>query len=87
MRCLYCRPERLSVPVGVPELGASEIEILVSELVRNHGLSKVRITGGEPTMCGDLTEFVARLARIEGLDDLVLTTNGLTLHRQAGELA
>jgi cyclic pyranopterin phosphate synthase len=87
MRCLYCRPERLAVPTGAPELSAAEIETLVSELVRRHGLRKVRITGGEPTMRDDLPEIVARLVRIDGLADLALTTNGLTLHRQAGELA
>jgi cyclic pyranopterin phosphate synthase len=87
MRCLYCRPERLPRATGTPEMSAAEIETLVGRLIRRHGLRKVRLTGGEPTLRDDLPEIVARLARIEGLDDLALTTNGLTLHRQAGELA
>jgi cyclic pyranopterin phosphate synthase len=87
MRCLYCRPERLPLASGTPEMSAAEVEALVRWLVRRHGLRKVRLTGGEPTLRDDLPEIIERLAGIECLDDLALTTNGLTLHRQAGELA
>jgi cyclic pyranopterin phosphate synthase len=51
------------------------------------GVHKVRLTGGEPLLRQDLPDLVAMLARVEGVTDLALTTNGLLLERQAGALA
>jgi len=87
MRCIYCRPAAVGHDAGMPELSASEIETLVRYLVRRHGLQKVRLTGGEPTSRPDLLEIIRRLAAIPGLHDLALTTNGLTLARQAQLMA
>jgi cyclic pyranopterin phosphate synthase len=63
-----------------------EIERLVSLMVRL-GVEKVRITGGEPLIRKDLPVLVEKLARIEGLDDLALTTNGVQLKRSVADLA
>lgn len=54
-------------------------------LVERWGLRKVRLTGGEPTARGDLIDIITRLARIDGLADLAMTTNGLTLARHAAD--
>lgn len=86
MRCLYCRPSE-----GLPQAGETltpgEIESLVRHLVAAHGLEKVRLTGGEPTERRDLLEIISRLAAIDGLTDLALTTGGLTLVSTAERLA
>ncbi len=66
---------------------ASEIESLVRYLVVEHGVSKVRLTGGDPTTRPDLVEIIERLATIPGLRDLAMTTNGLTLERMADRYA
>jgi cyclic pyranopterin phosphate synthase len=50
------------------------------------GVHKVRLTGGEPLLRADLPELVARLARIRGITDLALTTNGTLLADQAAAL-
>ncbi|MEI6148576.1 MAG: GTP 3',8-cyclase MoaA [bacterium] len=83
LRCGYCMP-----PEGVPLLGRDEIlsyeEItaLVACLQEEFGLTKVRITGGEPLVRPDIERLVAKLADL-GIPDLALTTNGLHLAEMA----
>jgi cyclic pyranopterin phosphate synthase len=50
------------------------------------GIEKIRITGGEPLIRKGLTEFITRLSQINGLKQLVLTTNGLLLESMASDL-
>ncbi len=86
MRCVYCRPEGYATHRDESELSPDEIEAIVRHLSDSHGLVKVRLTGGEPTVCPDLLEIVRRVSRIAGIADLAMTTNGLTLSRQAAAL-
>jgi cyclic pyranopterin phosphate synthase len=83
MRCLYCRPAMLEQPRDEPQLTPGEIEALVRHLAERHGLSKVRLTGGDPTSRREFKDILARVARVSGIDDLAITTNGLTLRRHA----
>jgi len=83
MRCTYCRPTWLEQPRDEPMLTPQEIEDLVRHLVDRHGLRKVRLTGGDPTSRRELVEIIERIAGIDGIDDLAMTTNGLTLSRMA----
>ncbi len=62
-----------------------EIERLVRIAV-GLGVRKVRITGGEPLLRKGLPALIERLAKLEGLDDLALTTNGVFLPQYAGAL-
>jgi GTP 3',8-cyclase len=62
-----------------------EIERVVRVLVEL-GVRKVRLTGGEPLLRRDLPDLVARLSRIDALEDLALTSNGVLLGRMAEEL-
>ena len=66
-------------------LSFDEIEMLVRGFV-HLGVSKVRLTGGEPLLRKRLPELIARLAVIAGIDDLALTTNGSLLAPQAQAL-
>ena len=50
------------------------------------GITKVRLTGGEPLIRAQLTRLVRMLSQIEGIDDISLTTNGLFLRRYAAPL-
>jgi len=79
LRCVYCMP-----PEGVPfrpseEILSYEEQIFFVRAALEAGISKVRITGGEPLVRRDLAELVLMLSELEGLDDLSLTTNGLLL--------
>ncbi len=88
-RCPYCMPaDRIADDHGLDaasRLSFDEIETLVRGFARL-GVRKLRLTGGEPLLRKRLPELVARLAAIDGIDDLALTTNGSLLSRQARPL-
>jgi cyclic pyranopterin phosphate synthase len=88
-RCPYCMPaDKVGDDHGLDatsRLDFDEIETLVRGFVRL-GVRKLRLTGGEPLLRKRLPELIARLARIDGLDDLALTTNGTLLATQAQAL-
>jgi cyclic pyranopterin phosphate synthase len=87
LRCVYCMPlEARSEAAGSRWLSASEIETVARAAV-GVGFKKIRLTGGEPTLRPDLLDIVERLATIDGLRDLALTTNGILLPRLAPALA
>ncbi|GAA4862541.1 GTP 3',8-cyclase MoaA [Luteimonas vadosa] len=81
-RCGYCMPaDRIPEGHGLDaasRLSFDEIEVLVRGFARL-GMHKLRITGGEPLLRKGLPELVARLAKVPGVDDLALTTNGSLL--------
>ena len=85
-RCRYCMPAE-----GMPWLDRSqlltfeEIERLVGVLARL-GITDVRLTGGEPLARRDFPVLVSKLAAIEGIADLSMTTNGYLLERDARAL-
>jgi cyclic pyranopterin phosphate synthase len=73
--------------VPTPELlTVDELEIIVRAAVEA-GFDKVRLTGGEPTLRQDVVEIVRRLAHVDGIDQLVMTTNGYRLPYIAQDLA
>ncbi|HZS91165.1 MAG TPA: GTP 3',8-cyclase MoaA [Chloroflexota bacterium] len=82
-RCVYCMPREVFGRdfAFLPRdalLTFEEIERL-SRLFVAHGVEKIRLTGGEPLLRRDLEILVARLAVIDGVRDLTLTTNGALL--------
>jgi cyclic pyranopterin phosphate synthase len=90
-RCPYCMPaeiygEKYEFRPRAELLRFEEIERL-ARLFVELGVEKLRITGGEPLLRHGLSQLIAGLARIDGLHDLTLTTNGYLLSRFAQELA
>jgi cyclic pyranopterin phosphate synthase len=87
LRCTYCMP-----PDGVPWrpsqdiLRYEEIETVV-RAAAELGISKVRLTGGEPLVRLGIVDLVCMLSRVAGVDDLTMTTNGVLLSRYAETLA
>ncbi len=86
LRCVYCMP-----PEGVPWRSHDEIlsyeELLAfAAAAVAAGITRVRVTGGEPLVRRGLAGFVERLAALDGLTDLSLTTNGVLLPGCAAEL-
>jgi cyclic pyranopterin phosphate synthase len=82
-RCVYCMPKEI-FGRDFPFLPREELLTFeeITRLVRifvAHGVQKIRLTGGEPLVRPDLERLVGLLARIEGLADLALTTNGSLL--------
>jgi GTP 3',8-cyclase len=87
LRCVYCMPMTGLTFVPNPELlTVDEIEKIVRAAVEV-GFRKVRLTGGEPTLRQDIVDIVRRLNKIDGVEQLVMTTNGYRLPYIAQELA
>ena len=85
-RCVYCMGEN-----GVPRLPHSAILSFeeIEEIVRaavSLGVTKVRLTGGEPLVRRGIDELVRRLRGIEGVEELAMTTNGARLAEYAAQL-
>jgi cyclic pyranopterin phosphate synthase len=86
LRCHYCIPKGFKDFEEPPNwLRFDEIERLVS-VMADMGLSKLRITGGEPLVRRDLPSLVARLKGIAGIRDLSLSTNATRLAHHAEAL-
>lgn len=79
LRCTYCMPED-----GVPKIDHADIlryeEIVrLAEIVAGMGISKIRITGGEPLVRKDVLTLCGRISQIPGIKSLSITTNGVLL--------
>ncbi|HLH40847.1 MAG TPA: GTP 3',8-cyclase MoaA [Bryobacteraceae bacterium] len=86
IRCFYCMPEAgVKFQPHDQILRFEEIERFVRVAV-TLGVRKVRVTGGEPLVRKDLPVLIRKLAAIEGVQDLALTTNGVLLGEQARAL-
>jgi cyclic pyranopterin phosphate synthase len=90
-RCLYCMPqEGVRWLPSADILGFDEIVQIARAALEIHGITRFKLTGGEPTVRPRLIDLVEKLAQIPGVQDLSLTTNGQLLSelalplRQAG---
>lgn len=86
LRCHYCMPKE-----GVSQFGQSEIlryeEILrLAALAVQKGITKIRITGGEPLVRKDAVQLIQQLSQLKGVQDLSLTTNAILLEEFASAL-
>ncbi len=87
LRCRYCMPE-----TGIPSVSHSEIlsydeiERIVS-CAAGLGISKIKITGGEPLVRKNCPRLIRQLKAIPGIEHITLTTNGVLLAEQISELA
>jgi GTP 3',8-cyclase len=82
-RCTYCLPHGYQKAAGAPpELSVAEMTRLVSAFAEQ-GVTKLRLTGGEPTVRADFVEIISAMAVIPGITRLAMTTNGYRLARDA----
>ncbi|GBE77430.1 predicted protein [Sparassis crispa] len=84
LRCFYCMPSE-GVELSPREHILTDDEVIrLATLFVKSGVSKIRLTGGEPTVRKGLVDLVARLngLRVYGLDSIGMTTNGIALERQ-----
>ena len=79
-RCAYCHREgEVQRANRSAELMSVQEIVSISKIAVDLGIARIKLTGGEPLMRKDLPEIVAGIAKIPGLKDLSLTTNGLLL--------
>ncbi|XP_053457155.1 molybdenum cofactor biosynthesis protein 1 isoform X2 [Nycticebus coucang] len=86
LRCQYCMPEE-----GVPltpkaDLLTTEEILTLARLFVKEGITKIRLTGGEPLIRPDVVDIVAQLQQLEGLRTIGITTNGINLARLLPQL-
>lgn len=84
-RCVYCMTEDMSFLPRAEVLSLEEL-FLVGKAFVDLGVNKIRLTGGEPLVRNDVMTLVEQLGALEGLDELLLTTNGAQLDKYARPL-
>ena len=77
LRCHYCMPEHGLEWLSRTELLSYEEMLRLCRVLVQLGIQKVRITGGEPFVRKDLMKFLTALSRLDGLQQITLTTNGV----------
>lgn len=91
LRCPYCMPE--AEFHSEYEFLKKQQRLTYDEIIRvvraatGLGVSKIRLTGGEPLLDKNITELISRLADMPAIEDLALTTNGMLLAAAAPKLA
>ncbi len=86
LRCIYCMPEEGVVKQHHEEILSYEEIIAVAREAAALGITKIRLTGGEPLVRKGICSLVSRLSSIEGIETLAMTTNGHFLAGYAEEL-
>lgn len=87
LRCVYCMPEEgVKWQPRADQLSADEI-IQITQVAAQGGITRVRLTGGEPLVHPEIIEIVRRIASIPDIADVSLTTNAMLLERLAQPLA
>ncbi|XCN71471.1 MAG: GTP 3',8-cyclase MoaA [Candidatus Electrothrix aestuarii] len=91
LKCLYCVPEEerrnCSPRLKQNDLLSYEELLRVVRVAVSLGISKIRLTGGEPLVRRNVMGFIDQLAKIDNLNDIRITTNGVLLEKYAGPLA
>jgi cyclic pyranopterin phosphate synthase len=85
-RCIYCMPEEGMIFQPREEILTFEEISRFVRIVTELGISKLRLTGGEPTVRKDLPVLVGMLAEIPGVRDMAMTTNGFLLKKMSRDL-
>ena len=78
LKCVYCHREGQIPGSTLPEMTAEEVLRIVRMAV-SLGMTRIKLTGGEPLLRSDILDIVKGLATIPGLSDLAMTTNGTHL--------
>ena len=86
LKCIYCSPDQNSYEQKCSvTLTPEEFEKIVRSMAKV-GIRKVRITGGEPLSRTDVCEIIERISKVQGIEDISMTTNGINLDRMAEKL-
>ena len=88
LRCTYCMAEKMTFLPKSDLLDAVELEEVARSFIAR-GVTKIRVTGGEPLVRRNILDIMTRFSKFlgQGLEELTLTTNGTQLAKYAGDLA
>lgn len=87
LRCVYCMPEEGVTLIPHDDVLRFEEIVEVVKAAVELGISKFRLTGGEPLVRKGIVELVQMIHNVKGVDELVMTTNGQLLEKYAKQLA
>jgi cyclic pyranopterin phosphate synthase len=87
LRCEYCMPEN-GISNKLPHSNMLSLEEIyqITETFVELGISKIRVTGGEPLVRHGAVDLIGRINKIPGVNEVTLTTNGVLLEQYAEEL-
>ncbi|MBQ2896166.1 MAG: GTP 3',8-cyclase MoaA [Oscillospiraceae bacterium] len=86
LRCRYCMPEEGIYKKSHADMLTEDELICAIEAAAALGITKLRITGGEPLIKKNILSICRRAAAVEGIEDIALTSNGILLPQLAKEL-
>ncbi|XP_016300171.1 molybdenum cofactor biosynthesis protein 1-like isoform X1 [Sinocyclocheilus anshuiensis] len=81
LRCQYCMPQEGVTLTPRSQLLTAEELLMLARLFVREGVNKIRLTGGEPLIRPDVLPIIAELRKLEGLQTIAVTTNGMNLTR------
>ena len=83
LRCIYCMPKDGVSLIGHDDILRYEELLRIARIAVSKGISKIRITGGEPLVRKGVVDFIGGLSALNGIQDLSMTTNGILLNSTA----
>jgi cyclic pyranopterin phosphate synthase len=86
LRCVYCMPESGVELMSHYDILSYEEIYSVVKAAAELGITRIRLTGGEPLVRTGVADLVALISSIDTIEDISLTTNGILLARHAAEL-
>ncbi|MCX7973297.1 MAG: GTP 3',8-cyclase MoaA [Candidatus Aminicenantes bacterium] len=86
LRCFYCRPVEDKEFIPPEEILSYDEFLKLIQVAIELGITRFRLTGGEPLLRPGIDEFIAQIKSLSGIDDLALTTNGLLLEENLDKL-
>lgn len=86
LRCRYCMPEEGVEKLTHPEMLTEDEMVDAVRAAASLGISKIRITGGEPLVKKNILSLCERIGQIEGIEEMAITTNGTLLPKMAAPL-
>src|SRR5215813_14173096 len=81
-RCAYCMPQELQEWLPRAEILSYEETLRLIRIAADLGVTKIRITGGEPLTRRDVVDFIREVPKIPGIRDVGISTNGTLLARE-----
>lgn len=85
LRCRYCMPDGCE-KVSMSQILTYEQIVRICRVASDLGISRIKITGGEPFVRLGCTDLIRELKALDGIDEVTVTTNGQTLERYIDEL-
>ena len=86
LRCVYCMPEEGVKSLSHDEILRFEDTIKIVKAAATLGINKIRYTGGEPLVMKDIDKLIYQTSKVQGIEDISITTNGILLSDMAEDL-